>query len=239
MDTEGNDIDSVITDLDGRFGFLVEPGFYRLRAEKTHYQFPSNVLSGKGNDDVYNDLYFGGLVEVTSKGGVISKNIPLDPIGFDWNEFAKREDNLTLWYSKYDRLVLRITDILFYIGFVIAALALFVALEPYNYIIFGLYILLIVVRIIGIKGRQYGKIIDVRTGRPFSYAVMRVLTADGGNLILKKSCDRFGRYFALISNGTYIVEIDQKIGEDEYDTIFRSQPMEIKGGIIKREFKIT
>jgi hypothetical protein len=42
IDTEtGKSVASAITDLDGRYGFLVAPGKYRITTQKTNYEFPS------------------------------------------------------------------------------------------------------------------------------------------------------------------------------------------------------
>ena len=63
-DKKGNEVATSITDLDGRFGFLVPSGKYRLVAKKTNYTFPSSKLFNKNNDELYNNLYFGELIEL-------------------------------------------------------------------------------------------------------------------------------------------------------------------------------
>src|SRR6185295_3255558 len=89
-DLKGNDVASAVTDIDGRYGFFVKPGKYQLLAKKTNYFFPSLKLNEKKDDEIYTNLYFGETIEITKPGQIIDKNIPLDPIDFDWNEFAKR-----------------------------------------------------------------------------------------------------------------------------------------------------
>jgi len=113
QDLNGNEVATSITDIDGRYGFLVPPGQYRMFAHKTNYEFPSKKLSGKKIDELYNDLYFNEIIEV-KEGEVISKNIPMDPIKFDWNEFAKKnQSGLMRFFSKRELLINRISNILF------------------------------------------------------------------------------------------------------------------------------
>ena len=101
IDQNGKKIASAITDLDGRYGFLTETGTYRIEANKTHYIFPSKKLAGRTQDELYANLYFGELFDVRSRNEAVIRNIPLDPINFDWNEFAKRDKKLMKYYSKY------------------------------------------------------------------------------------------------------------------------------------------
>ncbi len=45
-DKNGKEIDTKITDMYGRFSFLILPGEYYIEANKTHYKFPSGKISG-------------------------------------------------------------------------------------------------------------------------------------------------------------------------------------------------
>jgi len=96
QDLEGNEIQTCITDLDGRYGFLVGPGKYKIVAHKTNYKFPSEKLRGKTSDEVYSDLYFGEEIEIKEYGEVLIKNIPMDPINFDWNTLINLKGTKTI-----------------------------------------------------------------------------------------------------------------------------------------------
>jgi hypothetical protein len=74
IDIESNkEVEGVITDIDGRYGFLVLPGRYRIEVKKTNYSFPSNIMKGKEFDEVYKDLYFGEIIEINNEGQIIAK----------------------------------------------------------------------------------------------------------------------------------------------------------------------
>jgi len=50
--------------------------------------------------------------------------------------------------------------------------------------------------------------------------------------------NRDGSFYRLIPNGRYIVKIDEMASEGVYNSIFTSQPFEVKNGIIAGEFAI-
>ena len=140
---EGKEITSSITDLDGRYGFVVpEPGTYTIVAGKTNYLFPSQKLVGQDHDEVYRDLYFGEYFKVANAGDAVFKNIPMDAEHFDWNEEAKRQQSLMRFYSKRDKILGRVSTVLFIFGFAVATLAVIFAPKSYNIAVFALYIVL-------------------------------------------------------------------------------------------------
>ncbi|MCA9390276.1 FG-GAP repeat protein, partial [candidate division WWE3 bacterium] len=65
--TDSNGVERYsVTDFYGRYTFLVNEGTYRMRAEKSNYQFPAKTLENKTVDLPYDDLYFGEEFSVTS-----------------------------------------------------------------------------------------------------------------------------------------------------------------------------
>jgi hypothetical protein len=237
--TEGKEVYSAITDLDGRFGFLVEPGIYQLQASKTNYSFPSKKLAGKSSDELYADLYFGENIIVKTSGETIAKNIPLDPIKFDWNEYAKKSHNLNIFYSKWDVILRKAYDLIFAIGFIVAIISYILAPYPYNTVIIILYIIFLLLRVFGIKPKSYGYITEKATGIPLSFPIIRVMTADGDRLIASKSADRYGKYYCLVPPGKYYVKIEKKNEDGSYSLIHTSAVIDVsKKGIIKERFKV-
>ncbi len=182
---EGKEVASCITDIDGRYGFLVEPGKYRIIPKKTNYSFPSLKMVGKTRDEIYLDLYFGYVFEIASTGDVIAKNIPMDPLTFDWNEFAKKQKKLTNFYSKRDVWLNRIADFTFSVGLIMAILAVISAPILYNILIFALYSTLMVFREIGFRQKKSGRVIRKGTDIPFAFAIIRVFDANTNTEIIK------------------------------------------------------
>ena len=116
-DLDGNEVSTSITDIAGRYGFLMAPGSYRMVANKTNYEFPSKRLAGQIADELYGNLYFGSDINVDEQNAVIAKNIPMDPVNFDWNEYAKTQNKkLMKFYSRFDVWFMRIINFLFILG---------------------------------------------------------------------------------------------------------------------------
>ncbi len=230
---------SAITDIDGRYGFLAEPGIYAVVASKTNYAFPSQKLAGKVKDELYDNLYFGGQIEIKKEGGVIIKNIPLDPLKFDWNEFAKKDKVLMKFYSRWDLSLRRISDAFFIVGFIVAIVVFFVAPYPYNTIVLGLYLFLLLLRVLGIKPKPLGYVTDAATGLPLSFAIIRVMLPDSNIEISHRVTDKYGRYYCLIPKGSYYVKIESKNSDGSYSLVYISPIVDAsKSGIIKKVFKI-
>jgi hypothetical protein len=239
----GEDVSMATTDLDGRYGFLAPPGIYRIEAHKTNYTFPSKNLAGRNEDELHSNLYFGGNIEILAGGGAIIKNIPLDPIKFDWNEFAKKNKNLMKFYSKWDVILRKIYDFSFVIGFLVALVAFIFAPYPFNTIVAVLYLFLLLLRVLGLKPKTYGYVSEKTTGIPLSFAIIRVfLPAPDGGLgkeIASKPADQYGRYYCLVPPGKYYVKIEKKQEDGSYFPVYTSQIIDsTRRGIIREKFSI-
>ena len=173
-----------------------------------------------------------------SEGESIAKNIPLDPLNFDWNEFAKNKKQLFKFYSKREILFNRISSFLFGIGAILAVLALLVAPRPYNFIIFSLYVLLFILRKTSFKKKAKGRLIDKNTEEPLSFAFVRVFSSATNVEISHKVADKMGRYFCLIPNGRYYIQIENKNADESYSIIYKSEPIDITNGILMRVFRV-
>ncbi len=238
QDMQGNEVNTAITDLDGRYGFLLFPGKYTITANKTNYTFPSKRLAGKTQDELYQDLYFGEDLSVSDQGAIITKNIPLDPENFDWNEFSKGNQKLMVFYSRRDRIMKKVSRISFSVGLVVSLIALFVAPQPYNIMIFGLYCLLLLVRIFGTGQRVYGSVIEKRTGLPLSFAIIRVFSIDLNRELFSRVTDKFGRYYCLVPKGKYTVSIERKNPDESYTPVYTSSTIDASKGVINETISI-
>jgi hypothetical protein len=236
---EGEDVVASLTDLDGRFGFVVpKPGTYSIFAQKTNYVFPSQKLVGQDHDELYRDLYFGEHFAVENAGDVVIKNIPMDPEKFDWNEFAKKDQNLMKFYSKRGKIIHRLSDIFFGIGFSIAALAAIFAPRPYNVLLFALYVILFFIRTFGKNSRPYGDITDAKTGAALSFALIRISNIATGVEVMHRIADKEGRYYALLPNGNYNIRIDRKLPDGKYETVVTGLPAAVTKGYLSSKFSV-
>ncbi|HNW71472.1 MAG TPA: carboxypeptidase-like regulatory domain-containing protein [Candidatus Paceibacterota bacterium] len=238
QDLNGNEIATSITDLDGRYGFLVPAGQYRIVANKTNYEFPSKKMAGKSSDELYQELYFNEVINVNEDGEVISKNIPMDPIKFDWNEFAKRDQNVMRFFSKREIWIARASNTLFILGFLFSIIATIISPNVYNIIIICTYALLFILKKTILKHKVLGWIRQKETKNPLSFAIMRVFFADSGNEVIHKVTDKTGKYYCLIPNGRYYAKIENKNLDERYSLVYTSEPIEVKKGYINKKFEV-
>jgi len=238
QDLNGNEVATSITDLDGRYGFLVPKGQYRIVANKTNYEFPSKKLVGRSRDELYQDLYFNEIIDVAEDGEVIMKNIPLDPIKFDWNEFAKKDKKLMRFFSRRQIWINVISDLLFILGLVITTISTINSPVIYNIIILAIYVVIIFLKRTILKPRAYGHIKEKSSRNPLSFAVVRIFFEGNDHEVIHKVADKTGKYYCLIPNGTYYARIDNKNMDESYSTVHVSEPIEVKKGYINKKFEI-
>ena len=238
--SEGVDVATAITDLDGRYGFVAPaPGTYTLVANKTNYAFPSLKLVGHDHDELYRDLYFGEHFTIATAGEVVTRNIPMDPLKFDWNEFAKRDQNLLRFYSRREKWLLRLSNVFFYLGFAVSSVAVLLSMTKYNIIVFCLYIVLFFVRKFGLKARPFGRVVSIETGDPVPFAIIRVTQASTHVEVMHRVADQFGRYYALLPNGDYVIRIDQKLPDATYKTVGTGLAAKVTKGYLSAAFTVS
>ena len=236
---QGKEVATAITDLDGRYGFLVVPGIYTLHVRKTNYSFPSQKLAGKTSDPLYDNLYFGEALEIKNQGDVIAKNIPLDAEGFNWNEFVKKSQHLTVFYSRWDVAIRRASNIFFVVGFIVAIIAFFAAPYPYNTLILGGYLFLWLLRVLGIKPKPFGHIINKTTGMPSPFAIIRIMVPGSNVQVAHKVADQYGKYYCLVPKGKYYITIEEKKPDGSYLLTYTSPTIDtLNSGIIKKTFRV-
>ncbi len=228
----GKTVSTAITDLDGRYGFLVKPGKYKILGQKTNYSFPSMKMKGSLYDAVYNDLYFGDEITVTAEGEIITKNIPMDPLKFDWNEFAKNRANMTSFTRAGTVLWAKISDTLFVIGAFVALIGLIFVPAPYNLIIAGTYVTVYLLNFVVFKTKKAGTLLEKSNGLPLSFALINIFMEGQESPIAKKVADKFGRYYILVPKGRYHIKIDKKNDDESYTEVFSSPVMDVKNGVV-------
>ncbi len=239
IDTETDkEISGAITDIDGRYGFSVLPGKYKIQVKKTNYISPSVIMKGRFSDEVYNDLYFGEELQIKSGGEIITKNIPMDSLSFDWNEFAKTKMNVNTFIKTKDILWAKISNILFALGSIISLVAVIAAPAPYNIIIAVFYVIAYIVNNTVWKTKKSGILREKKTNIPLSFAIVKIYREGETAPAVKKIADKFGAYYSLVPNGRYFLEIDKKNDDATYTNVLRTEIMDIKNGIINSDFEL-
>jgi hypothetical protein len=238
FDEKGNEVKTAITDLDGRYGFVLENGTYTISAGKTNYTFPSKIMAGMKSDELYSNLYFGEKFTSNKVGDLVIKNIPMDQENFDWNEYAKRQANLMHFFSKRTLWVKRITDILFLFGLISAGIILFFVPNTLNTFYFVLYIGIFILHMSGLTSKSFGFVKDKKTGLPITFGIVSVYSDIFGTKMVEKVTDKNGRYYCLVPNGKYYVTIQKKNKDGSYTLEYKSSGFEVKNGVIRNDFEI-
>jgi hypothetical protein len=235
---DGKEVATAITDLDGRYGFFISPGTYRVAAHKTNYRFPSSRLAGKTSDEFYEHLYFGDPIIVDQSGVVVARDIPMDPEGFDWNEYAKRAQHLMKFYSRHTIFIERLTRVLFRVGFVTTFVALVAMPTIYNTATFVLYLIVGGLRMAGPHGRPHGVVLKKETGDPAAFSFLTVTYPNSGIEVKKSVADVLGRYYCLVPKGTYRVGVSLKNEDDTYTPTVFSSEVQAPRGIIRKKIEV-
>ncbi|MCX6757414.1 MAG: carboxypeptidase-like regulatory domain-containing protein, partial [Candidatus Nomurabacteria bacterium] len=204
---------------------------YKIIANKTNYIFPSARLQGKFSDELYDNLYFGDTINILKAVDVLAKNIPMDPMNFDWNEYAKKQQHLLHFYQKRDLILNKISSILFYFGFALSSYAILNVLDKVNITIFVLYIVIFFFRTTLLKPKQEGTVTD-RDGSPLAFAIIRVFSAITKTEVVHKTTNALGKYYCLIANGHYYVKIEKHNIDDTYTPVYTSGEFEVREGVV-------
>ena len=132
----GKMVEQAVTDLYGKFGFLDRPGRYRIEAAKTHYRFPSEIVTGNA-DNLFDNVYHGEVFEISTNSNVIAPNIPMDQMSDDWNQEEKKRLGLGNINLRLNLIISRFLSLLFWIGFI----AIFFIFFSHPSVLNGIFIL--------------------------------------------------------------------------------------------------
>lgn len=222
-DSKGNQTQTV-NDIFGRYEFLVEPGKYGLKAEKTNYSFPSSSLEGKFTDGFYDSLYFGKelIVESSQK---IDLNIPMDQVATDWNQEEKRRMGI----AARDAKIVKIANIIFYLGLCWNMAAAIMVPSTNNIILASIFTLMLGFRIYSRTHRSWGIIFN-KDQKPIKGAIVKLINAkfpriSPKTLVTKES----GIYSFLVQRGTYQVVVEQKTAEGAFSQLYKSEDIKFSG----------
>jgi hypothetical protein len=196
-------------------------------------------MSSAQFDAVYNDIYHGEEIIIGSEGEIVTKNIPMDPLTFDWNEFTKNKGNMNTFMKGSSVLWSKIYNFFFIVGAFIALIALIFAPRPYNVIVAGLYVVAYLLNYVVFKTRKAGTLKESSTGLPLSFAVVKIFReGQDESPIAKKIADKLGRYYVLLPQGRYYLKIDKKNDDESYTEVFRSPVVDLKKGIINESIEV-
>lgn len=191
-----------ITDISGRFNFLTTPGHYMLSAEKTNYSFPSKIITGSTDGKLQN-IYHGEVIEVNDPY-IINLNIPMDPIGFDWNQSVKPDTyNHTYEFLKDKGRMIAIS------------LGIIIALKSYVFLPSSINIILLFVYSFNflfvktqIQKKLWGTVYYKTDKQPVPRVSVKAINQKVDIALGHTTTDHLGRYYLLLSQGTYTIVVE-------------------------------
>ncbi|MDQ5883095.1 MAG: hypothetical protein QG654_6, partial [Patescibacteria group bacterium] len=196
-------------------------------------------LFGKERDELYGNLYFDEFIDIQNQDDLLIKNIPMDSLNFNWNEFEKSKNkNLMKFYSKGELFLSGISTFVFNLGVLFSLVLVFIKPSILNFSILGFYYVVIFLRLLGVGPKKPGHVIDSTTGNPLSFGLIKIFSSSLNKEIGHSIVGKTGRYYVLVPNGEYYVQISKKTGEDTYEHVFTSQILKIKDGYLGNIFKI-
>ncbi len=226
-------IQQSITDLLGRFGFLDKPGKYYIRAKKTHYSFPSKEISGSG-DGIFQDLYHGEILSLNPSQSLLTPNIPMDPLEFDWNQ----QDKLRLIkiHPKIELAILRFLQISFWLGFATVIFSTLTQTTPLNIVFSLVYFGLAILRKFIPHAHLWGRVSSRQ--HPLGGLYLELSPIQIQSVVLAKTITSpEGKFFIKAKPGEYVLKIKKIINDSAL--LITSQNVKVgKDGVLNQEISL-
>lgn len=195
---------SRVTDRNGRYIFLVNPGEYYIKIEKPGFDFPSALLKRAHDDGSFLDLYYGEKIVISGEErSAIIANIPID------QEDVQITDAEIL--KKFSRA--RLSQALSWLGPALAAVyfLFFPSIFSLGLIVVHVLMLFLFRRLAGRKHKKkhWGVVYAPDGKNPVKRAITRIFSSEYGRMLEFYVTDDQGRYDFLVGNNKYYVTADK------------------------------
>jgi len=194
---------SRVTDKNGRYIFLVDPGEYYLKVEKAGFEFPSALLKHARDDGNFVDLYYGEKIAIsgTDRAAIIA-NIP-----FDQGD-VKMSDQQILHQFSHTRFARRLS----WLGPVLAVIYFILYPSLLAGLVVALHLLILwLFSRLGERRhkKSWGVVFDKNRRNPIGKAITRVFSSEYGRMLEFYVTDNQGRYGFLVGDNKYYVTADK------------------------------
>lgn len=189
-------VSTAITDKNGSYIFIVQPGEYVMSVVKPGFAFPSNMIRISQN---LVDNYIGQTIAVDNYHPVINQKIPVDPS-------SNQQIRLGLLFRLLNSIYFR--PVVLVLGSTMTVYALSLVPSTLNFIVAGGFVLLwLAEAFIQNRNVKFSKVLDKTTGKPISLALVRVLSSEN-KLLETFISDQYGRVLpkTITPNDQIIVE---------------------------------
>ncbi|MBN1584822.1 fibronectin type III domain-containing protein [Candidatus Uhrbacteria bacterium] len=197
----GRVIRSSVTDREGRYVFIIQPGEYRLSVSKNGFVFPSAYLKGRKEDGRLVDIYHGETLDVR-EGTTVTANIPLDPLE------AEKTPRQVVWAG----IARRFQKSLGVLSILAMAAVSVISPTPLMFVLLAGNIAMYLAfrRLsVGRRPKNWGIVYDSATRKPIRNAVARIFESQFNKLLETQVTDFRGRYSFLVGQNTYFVTFEK------------------------------
>lgn len=223
IDQTGHVVDTSISDSQGRYGFLPNPGTYTIHVFKDKHE----IQTDRAEDSLYGKVYNGCTLSIL-QDQIENINISLKNTQVDWHDFARRK--IFSFNSIFSIIKRDFFFVLFYAGALISAGIAFMFPSFFNILIFIIYLILLTYQIF-FKKKAFGTITHVQTRKPISFAIVSIHEENEPHRRLKFAVsDVLGRYYLLVENGSYLVKISGNLlGGEKFERLLHAK---VEDGIV-------
>jgi len=196
---------SRVTDKNGRYFFLAQPGKYRIRAMKPGFAFPSDYLKQVKDDRIYLDVYHGEHVVVNESNALITANIPLDP-----SQAVAAAPPAAI---RRKLLLQKIQGAMTWGGLAVSGVFAFIRPNVLMFSLVGVQVLVFVISkrlATPRKAKSWGIIYDKQTGRPLSQVIARIFEPKYNKVLETAITDSRGRYSFLLGPNEYYATFEKE-----------------------------
>jgi len=189
-------LERVVTDNQGRYGFLVKPGEFYITCSKSGYIFPSKEKKSTFYEKIYTD----GNFKIADADQSIAFNIPLDPTAG-----SKSIINFWIWVTRINKFLQKLRIPLLILGIVFAIIMMIISFSALYVLSLIFYALIGALEILrSKKARPYGIVTDVYN-HPIGLAIVRIYKKNNNQLIETDVSDNQGRFKFLVTPGIYYI----------------------------------
>ncbi|NCU41879.1 MAG: hypothetical protein EOM19_04120 [Candidatus Moranbacteria bacterium] len=217
-------VETVLTDKEGRYGFLVLEGTFTLRAQKEGYRMEIQ----KEQDTLYGNVYHGEVLQ-TQERPMVDMNITLV------NEDTHWEDAVRNTLKRYMSLSAILKRSLFYFlsffGFTVSFIATLIETNAFNVVVLVLYFFFFFWNLL--RRKSFGTIKSGEDNSLVPFAIIELYKKGSDQRVKFVVSDILGRYYLLVKKGSYSMKVrGATLAGKSFEA---SQEVELKEGLLRED----
>lgn len=212
---------TIVTDIQGRYNFRLEPGTYAISVSKQGYLFPTQIFAKYGiqkidkADSRSNTHYVGQPVTIGESNNFLNIDIPIDPVEKTPSLFVRVKIITSDLYNLLSGTLSSAFLTLLVIGTILSIFTAVVLPETRNTLLACLYTIVTGSYILSrhIRSTHFGVVFNMENGKALPEAVVSLFDSQYGTLKETRITDRYGRFSIYAQKGNYYI----KVQKDDYN----------------------